>query len=74
MNRIVLEKGPIEYQLLGNTEPSVALHTAQYAPTAMIFVPCAGALSHNEADSAKEEDLAAGADVLLQVVLRAANE
>ncbi len=39
------------------------------APTAMIFVPCAGGLSHNEAESAQPVDLAAGADVLLHAML-----
>jgi N-carbamoyl-L-amino-acid hydrolase len=51
-----------------------SLHTAQFAPTAMIFVPCAGGLSHNEAEEASPEDLVAGADVLLHAVLAAANE
>jgi len=51
-----------------------SLHTAQYAPTAMIFVPCAGGLSHNEAESASPEDLAAGANVLLQAALAAAGD
>lgn len=50
-----------------------SLHTAQFAPTAMIFVPCAGGLSHNEAEDATPEDLTAGANVLLQAVLAAAN-
>ena len=39
------------------------------APTAMIFVPCAGGLSHNEAESASPADLEAGANVLLQAML-----
>jgi N-carbamoyl-L-amino-acid hydrolase len=51
-----------------------SLHTAQYAPTAMIFVPCAGGLSHNEAEDASPADLTAGADVLLHAVLAAAND
>ena len=38
-------------------------------PTAMVFVPCAGGLSHNEAESALPADLAAGADVLLHAML-----
>jgi N-carbamoyl-L-amino-acid hydrolase len=50
-----------------------SLHTAQFAPTAMIFVPCAGGLSHNELESATPEHLAAGADVLLQAVLEVAD-
>src|SRR5204863_2389323 len=51
-----------------------SLHTAQFAPTAMIFVLCAGGLSHNEAESAQPADLEAGANVLLQSVLRVAND
>jgi beta-ureidopropionase / N-carbamoyl-L-amino-acid hydrolase len=50
-----------------------SLHTAQFAPTAMIFVPCAGGLSHNEAEEATPADLTAGANVLLHAVLAAAN-
>jgi N-carbamoyl-L-amino-acid hydrolase len=38
-------------------------------PTAMVFVPCAGGLSHNEAESATASDLAAGANVLLHAML-----
>jgi N-carbamoyl-L-amino-acid hydrolase len=51
-----------------------SLHTAQFAPTAMIFVPCAGGLSHNEAEEASLADLVAGANVLLHAVLAAAND
>lgn len=50
-----------------------ACHIAQVSPTAMIFVPCAGGLSHNEAESAEKDDLAAGANVLLHSVLRLAD-
>jgi N-carbamoyl-L-amino-acid hydrolase len=50
-----------------------SLHTAQFAPTAMIFVPCAGGLSHNEAEDATPDDLSAGASVLLHAMLQAAN-
>jgi N-carbamoyl-L-amino-acid hydrolase len=38
-------------------------------PTAMVFVPCAGGLSHNEAESALPADLGAGANVLLHAML-----
>jgi len=46
-----------------------AVHIAGVAPSAMIFVPCEGGISHNEIENAKPEDLAAGCDVLLQAVL-----
>lgn len=44
-------------------------YIARVAPTTMIFVPCAGGLSHNEAESAAQADVAAGANVLLRAVL-----
>ena len=40
----------------------------------MIFVPCVGGLSHNEAEDARQDDLTAGANVLLHAVLAAANQ
>jgi len=49
-----------------------AVYLSRVAPTAMVFVPCAGGISHNELESARPEDLAAGCDVLLQAVLRRA--
>ena len=47
-----------------------SVYLARVAPTAMIFVPCAEGLSHNEAESARLEDLEAGANVLLHALLR----
>jgi beta-ureidopropionase / N-carbamoyl-L-amino-acid hydrolase len=44
-------------------------NTAAVVPTAMIFVPCAGGLSHNEAEAAVPADLEAGANVLLHAML-----
>ena len=38
-------------------------------PTAMVFVPCVGGISHNEIEDAKPEDLTAGCNVLLNAVL-----
>ena len=52
---------------------SGALHDASnivdVTPTAMIFVPCRGGISHNVSEYASREDLAAGASVLLQAML-----
>jgi beta-ureidopropionase / N-carbamoyl-L-amino-acid hydrolase len=42
---------------------------ARVAPTAMIFVPCRGGISHNEAEFSSKEQCAAGAQVLLQAVM-----
>jgi len=57
--------------------PSGASHDAMYlarvCPTGMIFVPCEHGVSHNEAENAKPEDLAAGARVLTATLLELAN-
>jgi N-carbamoyl-L-amino-acid hydrolase len=42
---------------------------ARVAPTAMIFVPCVGGISHNEIEDAKPAHLTAGCNVLLNAVL-----
>ena len=49
-----------------------ACNLAACAPTGMIFVPCEKGVSHNEKEYAKPEDLAAGCDVLLHVVMERA--
>ena len=51
-----------------------SVNVAAVVPTAMIFVPCAGGLSHNEAESSSQADLATGADVLMRAMLAIANE
>ncbi len=46
-----------------------AIYIARVTPTAMIFIPCAGGISHNETETTEPEQVAAGANVLLQAVL-----
>jgi N-carbamoyl-L-amino-acid hydrolase len=46
-----------------------AAYIARVAPTTMIFVPCRGGISHNEAESTSFDECAAGAQVLLNAVL-----
>jgi N-carbamoyl-L-amino-acid hydrolase len=56
--------------------PSGAGHDAQMlarvCPAGMVFVPSAGGVSHNPAEHTDDDQLAAGADVLLQVMLELA--
>jgi len=65
---------------LGNTSmrmPSGAGHDAQMlarvCPTSMIFVPSVDGLSHNIAEYTTPDDVAAGANVLLHILLEVAN-
>ena len=46
-----------------------AAYIARVAPTTMIFVPCLGGISHNEAESTTFEECGAGSQVLLNAVL-----
>jgi beta-ureidopropionase / N-carbamoyl-L-amino-acid hydrolase len=71
--------GAIRQELIGITQsldipfmeiPSGAGHDARYlhywCPSGMIFIPCKDGISHNEAESATREDIAAGARVLAE--------
>ena len=58
--------------------PSGAGHDAQMfapnCPTAMVFVPSVGGISHNPAEFTPPEQIGAGAEVLLRVVLEKATK
>lgn len=47
-----------------------AVNVSRVAPSAMIFIPSGGGLSHNEAEFSTQEQCAKGTQVLLQAVLR----
>jgi len=51
-----------------------AVYLARVAPTAMVFIPCEGGISHNEIENARPEDVEAGCNVLLNAVLSRAKE
>lgn len=51
-----------------------AILLARYCPTAMVFIPCVGGLSHNEAEDVLPQDVRQGADVLLNAVLARAGQ
>ena len=46
-----------------------AVNVATVVPTGMVFIPCLGGISHNELEATREEDLTAGANVLLHTIL-----
>ncbi|HYH37858.1 MAG TPA: Zn-dependent hydrolase [Azospirillum sp.] len=49
-----------------------AVYVARTVPTAMIFIPCEGGLSHNEAENIQPSHAAAGCAVLADAVLATA--
>jgi beta-ureidopropionase / N-carbamoyl-L-amino-acid hydrolase len=58
--------------------PAGAGHDAQMlarvCPAGMVFVPSVGGVSHNPGEFTRPEHVAAGADVLLQMIMRLAEE
>jgi beta-ureidopropionase / N-carbamoyl-L-amino-acid hydrolase len=50
-----------------------ARHLHHVCPTAMIFIPCKDGVSHNEAESAAADDIAAGTRVLAEAAFAIAN-
>jgi beta-ureidopropionase / N-carbamoyl-L-amino-acid hydrolase len=63
----------LQYQDIVSGAGHDAVNVAAVAPTAMIFIPCKGGISHNEIEDAAPEHVAAGADVLLRVMLERAD-
>jgi beta-ureidopropionase / N-carbamoyl-L-amino-acid hydrolase len=50
-----------------------AMHVARLCPVAMIFIPCQEGRSHSPEEFVTDDDLVAGAEVLLETVLRLNN-
>jgi N-carbamoyl-L-amino-acid hydrolase len=73
-----IERAALDLGISNMRLPSGASHDAMYmarvCPTGMIFVPCEKGVSHNEAENAKPEDLAAGARILTAALLELANK
>ncbi|MBB4254880.1 Zn-dependent hydrolase [Rhizobium sp. BK008] len=74
----LIEEAARERGLACRRMTSGAGHDAQMiagiAPSAMIFVPSIGGISHNPKEYTDDEDLVAGANILLDVVRRLATE
>jgi N-carbamoyl-L-amino-acid hydrolase len=51
-----------------------ACYLARVAPTSMIFTPCVGGISHNEAEDIRPEWASAGTQVLMHAVLEKAEQ
>ncbi|MDH4247472.1 MAG: M20 family metallo-hydrolase, partial [Deltaproteobacteria bacterium] len=71
-----VEQAAREQGLSARPIVSGAGHDAKYlseiCPTAMVFIPCAGGISHNESESITSTDAEAGANVLLSALVRLA--
>lgn len=78
-NLINLIKQKAQNMKLTNTiMPSGAghdsMHMCEFCPTAMIFIPSKGGISHNPAEFSSFEDIQNGLNLLKNVILKVANE
>jgi beta-ureidopropionase / N-carbamoyl-L-amino-acid hydrolase len=62
----------VSHRHLLSTAGHDAYHLSRIAPTAMIFTPCNGGVSHSEAEDIEHDDTVPGVNVLLNAVLRRA--
>ena len=51
-----------------------AVNVNDIAPTGMIFIPCVDGISHNETEKALDQDISAGAQVLLHSMIKLADK
>ncbi len=73
MRKIIAESARdlgLSFQLMPSGAGHDAQDMAQIAPTGMIFVPSAGGISHSPNEFTRPEDMANGAAVLLQTILK----
>ena len=73
MRRLIAEAAAelgLTYKLMPSGAGHDAQDVARIAPTGMIFVPSAGGISHSPNEFTRPEDMANGANVLLQTILK----
>ena len=70
--RRAAERGGFSHRDIVSGAGHDACYIARVAPTAMIFTPCVGGISHNESEEISPAWASAGAQVLLHAVLETA--
>ena len=74
IERVVREMGHVDIRRMTSGAGHDAQMMARICPAAMIFVPSVGGISHNPAEFTEPAHLELGANVLLRVLERIANE
>ncbi|UTW12031.1 Zn-dependent hydrolase [Marinobacterium rhizophilum] len=68
VRQAVKDLGLVQRELISGAGHD-AVYLSRIIPTAMIFVPCIGGISHNEVEDARPNELEAGANVLFNAML-----
>jgi hydantoinase/carbamoylase family amidase len=67
------EKG-LDYEIMPSGAGHDAMQMAKITPAAMIFVPSTSGISHNPLEWTEPEDICLGAQVLMETMIKVANE
>jgi len=74
VTRQICQEHGVDYEIMPSGAGHDAMQMAKIAPAAMIFVPSRRGISHNPLEWTAPEDIALGAQLLMETMVRIANE
>lgn len=74
VTRQICQERGVDYEIMPSGAGHDAMQMAKIAPAAMIFVPSKRGISHNPLEWTAPEDIALGAQLLMETMIRVANE
>ncbi len=74
LTRELCERKAIDYEIMPSGAGHDAMQMAKIAPAGMIFIPSRRGISHNPLEWSDPDDIALGAELLMETILRVANE
>ena len=70
----ICQRKNIDYEIMPSGAGHDAMQIAKIAPAGMIFIPSSRGISHNPQEWTDPEDICLGAQLLLETMIRVANE
>jgi len=70
----ICDRNGIEYEIMPSGAGHDAMQIAKIAPAGMIFIPSSRGISHNPQEWTDPEDICLGAQLLMETMVRVANE
>ncbi len=74
VTRQICDQRGIDYEIMPSGAGHDAMQMAKITPAGMIFVPSLRGISHNPLEWTDPDDIALGAQILMETVIRVANE
>jgi hydantoinase/carbamoylase family amidase len=74
LTKAICDERKIVYEIMPSGAGHDAMQMAKITPAAMIFIPSQRGISHNPAEWTSPEDIALGTQLLMETMIRVANE